>query len=205
MKSLLLMLMTANVVCAGYTATMAWGTRNEATAPEPRGVPTLRLVTEQPATIEIREPIEPGAHRACSAWGPFASAADAQRFGARLPGASPVDLISDTVVGTRAFLVYVAPDEAAADDAALVHVLRANGIESQSVASGDLAAALAVGVFAHEGAAEAQARRLKALGVPTHVVPLLAGSAAYHLVAASRRGDDPENRISDECDPIAPG
>ena len=206
MKSLLLMLMTANVVCAGYTATVAWrGGSLSGVRLSALDLPAVRLLAERGSTINISEPAEPAESRArvCSAWGPFESEGDASRFGAELNAARGASVVSDTVEASRGFLVYVSVEDAAANNGVFRRVLADNAVATRVVAAGDLAGAVAVGVFAREGAAEAQARKLKALGVRTRVVPLLETSAAYHVVIADLQGLATRNDLAEECSPIA--
>jgi len=206
MKSLLVMLMTANVVCGGYAATSAWGDQDRIGAGlPPLAAPELHLLTERPATVEIREPSEPigTSLRGCRSWGPFATVDDAQRFGSRLRAPSRLDIVGDTVEASRGFLVYVSVDAVLASNGAIRRALADSGVESQLIASGGLAGALAVGVFAREGSAEAHARNLKSAGVPTHVIPLVDTTAVFHLVVADAAPSAGIDATAEECAPIA--
>jgi len=206
MKSLLLMLMTANVVCGGYVATLAWGDQDRAGAGlSPLAAPELHLLAERPGMVEIREPSEPmgPGSRACRSWGPFATIDDAQRFGSRLRASSRLDIVGETVEASRGFLVYVSVDSVRERNGAIRRALADNGVESQLIASGGLAGGLAVGVFAREGGAEAEARKLKSAGVPTHVIPLVDTTAVFHLVVADAAPSARVDVTDSECAPIA--
>jgi cell division septation protein DedD len=141
----------------------------------------------------------------CRAWGPFASAEEAETVATRL--ALEVDnfeIFASEVAAEADYLVTVraAGNRAAAER--VVRELRSQNIDSYVLQRGDATNVLAVGVFSQRDRADAQQRRVTTLGYLASVEPLDRNHTAYHLLARIPADMAPKIASSGSCNDIAP-
>jgi hypothetical protein len=216
MKSLLVSLLLANGIVAGY-ALFAPNTRID-DAPPPLDAPRLRLVAERTEVVEIREPssvhesaqpavasagLKPATASQCRTWGPFARRADAEALHRRLAASGAVpDLRTEPVDPRR--LVTVDPVQAGLAASSLCAALRERGVECQIIASGARRGAVSVGIFRQPALAKRQAARVVALGYPAEVVPWRERDTAFTVVAWVDAPLSESGTASAACAAIAP-
>lgn len=141
----------------------------------------------------------------CRAWGPFASIEEAETVATRLAiDVDSFEIFETDVAAEADYLVTVRAvgDRAAAERA--MRELRSQNIDSYVLQRGDAANVLAVGVFSQRHRADAQQRRLTALGYPATVEPLDRNHTAYHLMARIPPGVAPKIASAGSCNDIAP-
>jgi hypothetical protein len=208
MKSLLLSLLAANCVCGGVLGLLSLAAPPEQDAAlAPLNAPTIRLLSESLAVVEIREPedrapapstpAQAAEPTVCRAFGPFPDRTAADALQAELASEGVAATVVETADPSRAQLVYVGPVESASRAAEIRTELLARDVDCHVIRSGPLTHALSVGVFRRADLAARQSERVAALGYPTRIAPW--GEAAYRVITSESGDSDAPN-----CDPIAP-
>jgi hypothetical protein len=216
MKSLLVLLLVANGVVAGWTVLLpAAPVSNVASPLPPLDAARLVLVSERHEIVEIREPAAPRAGdvaitaaipatfaRECRAWGPFSArdAADARLQALAADGVA-ADLATERVAAKQ--LVYV-DRPAGASAASVCAALGSEGVDCQPIVAGERAGALSVGVFRNPALAQAQAARVSGLGYAAHVVSWGSGAPVFNVVAWVDPSEIATGEASEACVAIAP-
>lgn len=181
---------------------------SEATAPlpaAPEETVTSHRVAPVTAPPIVKRVTMRSAAPVCRAWGPFASPAEAESVATRLAlDVDSFEIFESEVAAQTDYLVTVraAGNRAAAERA--VRELRSQNIDSYVLQRGDATNVLAVGVFSQPDRADAQYRRLTALGYTATVEPLDRNHTAYHLMARIPPGKEPKIAASGSCTDIAP-
>jgi len=223
MKSLLVALLVANGMCAGWVAFAPPTSVPNARDPmPPLEAATIHLVSERAELsarteiVEIREPhaapqsnVEAVAatpasfSRECRAWGPFERRTDAEALRQSLEATGAVADLR-TEISADKLLVYVEPAAADASKQVACAALRGAGIDCFVIRSGHRAGALSIGVFRNPALAARQALRAGALGYPAHVVPWGARDARFNVFAWVDAAESRTGKSSDACAAIAP-
>lgn len=216
MKSLLVSLLLANGIVAGY-ALFAPSLPLDP-APPPLDVARLRLVSERAEVVDIREPasvpgsaqpavaradVDPAAPSQCRSWGPFERRADAEEVHRRLAASGALADLRTAPADPRR-LVTVDPAQTGLAATALCTTLRERGIECGVIAAGARRGAVSVGIFRKAALAERQAARVVALGYPAEVVPWRERDAAFTVVAWVAAPLSESGAASAACAAIAP-
>jgi len=190
MKSLLLILVAANCLYgyAAYSRMDATIRVADRPAPfTPLDVPTIRLVSELPAAVEIEAPVVAATPpRSCQALGPFDDRDAVERLKSEIESVGgAATIVEGETQAPSGFLVYVGPAESAKSARVIRDRLVERNIDCHIIATGELAHALSVGVFSREELAKRQSRRVEELGFTAHVTPLHRSAPTYHLLTNS--------------------
>ena len=150
--------------------------------------------------VALREPTP-----VCRAWGPFSALEEAETLARELDLPSrDFEVFHAQAEAPPDYLVTLRAPGARGAVERVLETLSEQGIDSYILERGPMDNVLAAGVFSARERAEAQSRRLEALGFEPAVDALSRSRDVYHLLARIPAGSSPEIPPLGACSEIAP-